>query len=356
MSLNIAEDDLAFDKAIASMLIIGFEGHNTQDTMVMKITNYLADEMLGGVILFKRNIDNPQQLKSLTSNFIKANPDIFITVDQEGGKVQRLTPAQGFKGFLSPAKVAQLPVEEARAIYEAMALELNNHGINLNFAPVVDINNASNPCPVIGPLERSYGEEATKIVQYSEIFIDAHHKNKVLTSIKHFPGHGLATKDSHLGLVDVTDTAKEEELLPFYQLIDKGKADMIMTAHLINRNLDPEGHPATLSPIILKSLLADRLDKTLIIGDDLHMGAIASYYNFEDSIIKAINAGCNLIIFSNNPLACKNIVDFKPDYDIPSKFIMVVKKAIAEGKLNLEDIHKSAEKIKALKAKLKSLA
>lgn len=338
------------DKEIASMLIMGFEGTNLHEEEVKKVSSYLDHDMLGGVILFARNIESPQQLKMLTDKFIDSKKDAFIAVDQEGGRVQRLTPTKGFKAFPSASSIAKLSTIEAKDIYSKLSLELNDHGINLNFAPVVDINNSSNPCPVIGSLERSFGEDSEKIIEYASICIDAHHENKIFTAIKHFPGHGLASSDSHLGLVDVTSTAKPEELIPFYKLIESRKVDMIMTAHIINKHLDPL-HPATLSPFILKELLFKKGYDGVIVSDDLHMGAIASHYSFKDSVVMAINAGCNLLIFSNNPLACKNIMEFKPDHDIPLKFIRVVKEAIKEGEIDIEKIHTSYNKINSLKAK-----
>ncbi len=348
---SLDDNFISLDQKIASMVIMGFEGKDSGSLDVQKITSYLEQDLLGGVIIFRHNIDSPTQLQSLTSNFITAKKDGFISVDQEGGKVMRLTPAKGFQGAPSPAVVAQGSSEDAYKIYDALSLELYNNGINLNFAPVADVNNATNPCPVIGALDRSFSDDVDKVLEYAGICIDAHHKNHIFTAIKHFPGHGLASGDSHLGLVDVTDTAKDEELVPFYQLIEQQKVDMIMTAHLMNRNLDPL-YPATLSPAILKTLLRDKGYNGVIVSDDLHMGAIASHYSFNETVILAINAGCNILVFSNNPLACKNIENFMPDYDIPIKIIAVVKDAIAVGRLDIAIIDDSYAKIKTLKEKV----
>ncbi len=348
---SLDDNFISLDKKIGSMVIMGFEGKDPAGPDVQKVTSYLEQDLLGGVIIFRHNIDSPTQLQSLTQNFITAKKDGFVSVDQEGGKVMRLIPAKGFQGFPSPAMVAQGSPEDAFKVYDALSLELADNGINLNFAPVVDVNNATNPCPVIGALDRSFSDDVDKVVEYASICIDAHHKNQIFTAIKHFPGHGFASGDSHLGLVDVTETARDEELLPFYQLIKQQKVDMVMTAHLMNRNLDPE-HPATLSPRILKTLLRDKGYNGVVVSDDLHMGAIASHYSFNESVILAINAGCNILVFSNNPLACKNIENFVPNYDIPIKIIAVVKDAIAAGRIDVATIDDSYAKIKALKGKV----
>lgn len=345
------EEESILDKEIGSMIVMGFEGKYIQDPNIQKIASYLEKDLLGGLILFRHNIESSSQLQELTEYFSNTKKDVFISVDQEGGRVQRLSPAQGFQGFPSPASVASKSIIESKKIYHDLSLELRNHGINLNFAPVVDINNSSDPCPVIGSLDRSFSDDPSKVVEYAESFITKHNNNNVLTAIKHFPGHGLANDDSHLGLVDVTTTAKKEELIPFYKLIEQNKVDMIMTAHIINKNLDPI-YPATLSPIILKKLLKEKGYEGVVVSDDLHMGAIASHYSLNETIILAINAGCDIMVFSNNPSACKNIKGFAPDHDLPLKIIDIVKNAVKTGLIDPSLIHDSYTKIQNLKKKI----
>lgn len=345
------EEFTNLDQEIASMIIMGFIGTGLSDSSTQKIIYYLQNNMLGGVILFGHNIESPKQLQTLTSAFNTAKHDAFTAVDQEGGKVQRLTSGKNFTGFPSASYVSEhYSVSDAKNLYRHMSAELAHNRLNLNVAPVVDITNPAQPCSVIGEIGRSFGSNPSTVIEYANAFIEAHHDNKIYTTIKHFPGHGLARGDSHLGLVDVTETAKPEELTPFYDLIERNKVDMIMTAHIVNKKLDLH-YPATLSPTVLKTLLRDKGYDGIIVSDDLHMGAIIEHYSFEDSVRLAIQAGCDIMVFSNNPLACKNMPDFKPDYDIPLKVVRIVKDAIEAGTLSPERIHKSYNRIKLLQSK-----
>jgi beta-N-acetylhexosaminidase len=344
-----AYNETIIDNQIGNMLIMGFVGKAAEEPNVEKVLSYLKNGLLGGVILYRYNVDSPEQLQELTSAIKQANPNAFIAVDQEGGKVQRLTKEKGFAGFPSAYEVGiTLTLEEASSLYYNMASELYDNGVNLNFAPVVDIANTENPCPVIGGLNRSFSDNVDTIVNYAATCIDAHHANKVFTSIKHFPGHGLAKGDTHLGMVDVTETAREFELEPFYRLLNK--TDMVMTAHVINQNIDQE-KPITLSPIALKQLLRDKGYDGLIVTDDLMMGAMMMHYGFEESVELAINAGNDLLIVSNNKLACKDVVGCETNHDVPAKVIETVKDAINKGKISRERIQASNERINKLKAK-----
>lgn len=339
-------------KQIGGMIIAGFEGTDFNNEAGKAFLEDIQNGYIGGVILFARNIQSPSQLKKLTSALLKARKDLIISIDQEGGKVQRLNKDKGFTSYPTPAEVAGLDAKKTEKIYDALAKELTEYNINLNFAPLVDINNSEKPCPIIGALDRSFGDNPEIITKYANICIDSHHKNNVLTCLKHFPGHGYANADSHLGMVDVTNDTKEIELVPFYNLMHK--SDMIMTAHIINKNIDPV-HPATLSPITLKTLLRDKGYDGIIIGDDLHMGAIQDNYSLENSIILSLKAGINMLIFSNNHLACQNIKDFKPNNNIARDVIDIIMKAIDKGEISKDIIEKSASRINKIKEKLSSL-
>lgn len=138
----------------------------------------------------------------------------------------------------------------------------------------------------------------------------------MLTALKHYPGHGLANKDSHFGLVDITNTAQPVEQWPFQQLIASGMADAIMTAHLVNRNVDPDW-PVTLSEKFIKPQLRTRDGfEGVVVTDDLHMGAIQQHHSLRESLVRTILAGNDLLIFSNNLGAAKNAPEFVPRYDM----------------------------------------
>ena len=343
--------DQALEQQIGAMIIMGFQGLKPDDPEVEVISSYLAENRLGGVILYDFNIQNSAQVKALNSKFKQANQTCFISVDQEGGLVERLSKTKGFHGFPAAKQIAkQYTLAEAQNIYEIMARELQDHDFNLNFGPVSDLDDLVNPCPVIGAVDRSYSNEVDIIVAYNKAFITAHLNHSILNAIKHFPGHGLAKLDTHIELTDVTDTAKSEELEVFYKLIDQSGIDIIMTAHIVNQNLDKE-KPITLSSTALKTLLRDKGYDGIIISDDLHMGAIVKNFGFKESVIDAINAGCDMLIISNNKNACKG-KDFNRDIHINLEVIKIVKNAIDEGKIDRSIVEKAYSRIMKLRAKL----
>ena len=339
------------DQMIGEMIILGFRGTEVNNSF--KIIRDINEYNIGGVILFDydvpsksfpRNILNPEQTKKLIEDLKKlTRSDLLVAVDAEGRYVNRLKAEYGFVQIKSAQEMGESDPKDTFLEALNLAMELNSLGFNLNFAPVVDVNiNKDNP--VIGSLERSFSDDPVKVYEHSGYFIDAMHKYNIITAIKHFPGHGSSTEDSHLGLVDITDTYNEEvELFPFKKLIEGGKTDIIMTAHVMNINIDPD-NPATLSSIFLKDILRGKLNyEGVIVSDDMQMGAIATYFGFEEAIVRAINAGCDLLIFSNN--------NQEYDDDIAQKAVEVIKKAIKEGKIAEEEISSSYNRIKELKEK-----
>ena len=160
--------------------------------------------------------------------------------------------------------------------------------------------------------------------------------------MKHFPGHGSATGDTHKGLVDVSGTWKTQELIPYEKLVKE--VPMVMTAHVINRQLDPDGLPASLSPRIT-AYLRDTLGfQGVIVTDDLAMGAIVNEYSFETTLKMAIDAGADMLCLSNNGGTY--------DSEMVPKAVRIIKKLVADGTISAERIHTSAERVRALKAKL----
>ncbi len=292
---------------LGQKFLLGFDG--LQVTSGHPVITSIQRDNAGGVILFDRdfhtgrrkNILSPAQLQSLTTDLQKqASIFLLIAVDQEGGRVCRLKESDGFPTTLTNARLGrQKTVTSTQKYAQKMAASLSRCGINLNLAPVVDLNTNPNN-PVIGKLERSFGLDAAQVAQHASEFIKAHHQAGVACSLKHFPGHGSSDHDSHRGFVDITDTWNKSELEPFAQLIKAGLADSIMTAHVFHRQLDPT-LPATLSPIILPNLLRNQLRfKGVIISDDLQMRAISDRWTYKEAVQKAVLAGVDLLIIGNN--------------------------------------------------------
>jgi beta-N-acetylhexosaminidase len=288
-----------------------------------------------------------------------------LAVDQEGGKVQRLNAKNGFKDYKSAKDVAKtFAPKQAFSHYADMAKTTADAGFNVVFGPVVDLDH--NPTldsetapvnPVIGGLERAYSADPKVIVTYARQFIEAHHQHGILTSLKHFPGHGLAPSDTHIDLTDVTNTYEADlELAPYEALAANGLIDMVMTAHVMMRNLD-DNHPATLSPTILKELLRESNHPYdgVVISDDLFMGAIQKNYSFEEIVLLAVEAHVDILLFSINTAAQKgiNAENQKPvDANLLDKVIDIIEGAIQSGRLTQERINKSYERIIKMKSAL----
>ena len=342
------DDPEQLRRDIGEMLLVGFRGTTVDSThhIVRDIRQY----HVGSVILFEydspsggrhRNVSSPQQLRSLCSYLQGLTAErLLISVDQEGGMVTRLKQRDGFPATLSPLATAKAGDASVRSNAQVVARSLRAAGINLNFAPCVDVN--VNPaCPVIGKMERSFSENPGRVSHCARIWIEEQHKEGVISCLKHFPGHGSAKGDTHAGLVDVTGTWIPAELEPYRTLIAEGGVDMVMVAHVINRNLDTL--PASLSPKVIRGLLRDSLGfKGVVITDDLAMGAIAKQYGLEEALRLAILAGSDLLCLSNNGSA-------PYDPDLVPKAVEAIERMVADGRLSAQDIHTSAERIRNLK-------
>lgn len=288
------------DRDLKGKIILGFHGTTKDDPEVKDLCEQLKTGTVGGVIFFLRNIVSPLQTKNLIAHLKKASPaPLWIAIDQEGGHIQTLRRRDGFHTYLSPLKVAKkLTPDQAYEHYLALAKELSDIGFNLNFGCVLDLNDRKSP--IIGGLDRSYSRDPQIVATYAQAFVQAHQHAGVTPCLKHYPGHGLALQDSHIELTDITLTKQPDERTAFRLMIQKGFAPMIMSAHVIDRDIDPDD-PVSLSKIFLSQKLREQDGfKGLIVTDDLHMGAICQNYSVEEAVIKALDAGNDLLIISNN--------------------------------------------------------
>ena len=344
-------NELTLGKKIASMLMFGFRGADVQDQGVLKIVDDIGKLGLGGVLLFGYNINFPEQLKNLTNLLLQADSKLLIAVDQEGGRVQRLSSKNGFKNFDTAKKIAaSYSSEEAYSTYLNMAKILKDYGINFNFAPCVDIDSAP-PCSVIGGFERSFSDNPQTVINYSKQFIDAHKKHNIITALKHFPGHGFAQSDTHKGLTDTTDLANTDlELKPYKDLLSDSSNTAVMTAHIINRNLDDSGYPATLSKKIITGILRENLNfQGVVVTDALEMGAIRNYYSLEDVVHRSINAGNDILVFARNSASSFDSKDDDSWKATPKKIIDIIEHAVLNGIISQNRIDESYLRITKLK-------
>jgi beta-N-acetylhexosaminidase len=336
---------------IGQLLIVGFRGTAPSECDV--IVRDLREHHIGGVILFdqevadttlrRRNIESPAQVKALVEFLqAQARAPLLVSIDQEGGRVNRLKPVYGFPESTSHEDLGRLnqPAETFRHA-ETTAKTLASLGINLNLAPVVDLD-AHPDNPIIKGKGRSFSNDPEIVARHAMEFVKAHRAHGVLTCAKHFPGHGSAAGDTHLGLVDVTQRWHERELIPFQRLIEAGLCDVIMTAHVFNAKLDPD-RPATLSRAVITGLLREKLGFTgVITSDDMEMKAISSHYGLENSVPAAIEAGIDVLCFGNN-------LGYDPD--IAGRAIEILARAVESGRISESRIDASYERVLALKRK-----
>lgn len=345
-------DAWSMDQSVGQMLMVGFRGLELDEAT----EQMLRDLQPGGVILFDRdgpsggemprNIASPEQLRALTAQLQDtAVIPYFIAIDAEGGYVNRLKEKYGFAVKVPTARTlgGESP-EHTAEIADALAQQLAELGINWNLAPVADVD-IDPDSPAIGKWERSFSVDPALVAAHAGAFADAHRQRGVIPALKHFPGHGSAAGDTHLGVADVTATYRRDaELLPYRELIAGGYDDAIMTAHIVNRNLDPAGRPATLSPVIMNGLLREELGFTgVIISDDMQMGAIVDEYGPEEAAIAAVNAGVDVALLANQ----------QGDYDLGRAYRVrdAIAQAVADGRIDAERINAAAERIRRLKAK-----
>lgn len=295
----------SLERMAGQMIVSGFSGNDLSDRGVIAVREDLSAGRLGGVMFLKVNVSSAANVIAMTNAFWSAAGDIppFITIDQEGGLVERLTRDVGFAEVPSPENVAQqMNVNHAQALYGGMAQGLAEWGFNVNFGPVVDLDvNPANP--VIGRFGRAFSSDPEIVADYAEAFISAHNAAGMLTALKHFPGHGSSAADSHEGFVDISKSWSAAELEPFQHLIAANRVDMVMTGHLfadVGLGGDSQQVPASLSAQWIDGQLRGQLGfNGVVVSDDMEMGAIRGIYSFEDAIIAAVNAGVDILLFSN---------------------------------------------------------
>lgn len=346
---------LSLREKIGQLLMIGFRGATPAECGL--VVRDIREHHIGGVILFdqdmtttidtgkpgRRNIESPAQVRELLAYLQAQSPIPLLTaIDQEGGRVNRLKPAYGFPPSISHEELGRLdqPSETYRHA-AATAQTLADLGLNLNLAPVVDLD-AHPDNPIIKGKGRSFSADPVAVARHAAEFVKAHRAHGVLACAKHFPGHGSATGDTHLGLVDVTATWDERELAPFQRLIADNLCDVIMSAHVFNANLDPD-HPATLSNAVITELLRGVLGyRGVIVSDDMEMKAISSHFGLEKSLPAALAAGVDILCLGNN---------LSYDPDITLKAAGILERAVTSGRLPKARIDESYERVLALKRK-----
>jgi beta-N-acetylhexosaminidase len=326
--------DMTLNEKIGQMVMVGLDGYAIDDSARMMIESYYV----GGFVLFGHNIKSSEQLLNLINSLKKSNSKnktpLFLSVDEEGGRVSRMPDE--FKKLPANKTIAKVnSVEFSYKIGSILAEEVKSFGFNMNFAPVLDIN--SNPQnPVIG--DRSFGSDEKIVSELGVQTMKGIQAGGVISVIKHFPGHGDTSIDSHVNLPFLDndmDRLKSFELVPFKGAI-QNQADAVMVAHILLNKIDPQ-NPASISKIIITDLLRKQLNfNGLIITDDMTMGAIVKNYDIGDASVKSINAGSDIV------LVCHG-------YDNGIAAIDALKKAVQNGIISEDRINESVYRILKLK-------
>ena len=336
---------------LGKLIIAGFRGSKiSQDT---KIQDWIINFNISGIILYdidleyrklgSRNIKSEKQLKELNASLQNLRKEkLFISIDQEGGQVNRLNTEYGFPKFKSWRHLGLINDKtQTRTYARKLATILKELGINFNLAPVLDLDFGKNS--FISKQERAMASDPQLIIEHSRIYIDEMRKHRILCCGKHFPGQGSASGDTHEGLVDITKTWQENELMPYKELIKSGKLDAAIVAHTFHKNFD-SNFPSSMSFNTINQLFRNDLGfNGVVISDDPSMKAISDHYDLKETILKMINAGVDLFIFGNN-------LNYDPDL-IP-RAIDCLQELFKDGLIQEDRIDQSLKRIDNLKSKL----
>lgn len=321
---------------VGQLAIIGIAG----PSLTEQERRFIIENNIGGVILMGRNVINPEQVHALCSDIQSLRhkmPDrapLFIGIDMEGGRVHRLK--KPFTQWPPLRKVGDLDAPTVAFNFAfCMGLEMAAVGINLDFAPCIDVfTNPKNT--VIG--DRALSSDPHKVEKFASALVRGYIKSGVLSCAKHFPGHGHTIIDSHEDLpVETADLKRlnEVELVPFKKAL-RSRVDMVMSSHILFKNIDPD-RPVTLSSRFLKTMIRDELKyRGLIVTDDLDMKAMVKHYEKAEIPVLALEAGADLLLYCNEP-------------ESPVIAMESVVEAVAQGRLPIEQIEESYQKVIDLK-------
>ena len=290
----VKSSELTFEEKIGQLFMIGIKSNGITKDVIEMIQKY----KIGGFILYRKNYKNYEEMLNLIIKLKTINKEnripLFIAIDQEGGRVNRMPPE--FKNIKSPAKlISKNDINIIRESATTISKMLYESGINMNIAPVLDIQRFPDNHP-IG--DRCYGKNKEEVCKYGIEMMKEMKKNNIISVIKHFPGHGATKEDSHYGLPIISKKIQElekEDIVPFKKGIDEG-ADCIMVGHLIVKDID-KIYPISLSKKFIKEYLREKLNfNGVVITDDIKMKAISFFYGGKYATIRALNVGNDIVM------------------------------------------------------------
>ncbi|MGI6120380.1 MAG: beta-N-acetylhexosaminidase [Desulfosporosinus sp.] len=327
---------MSLEEKIGQLVMVGVDGYENNENSQQLIKKY----HVGGIVLLQKNVKDANQMLSLVNSLKETNSvhkiPLFLAIDEEGGRVSRM-PVE-FTKIPSSHRIGELNNSElSYRLGGIIGEELKSFGLNMNFAPVLDVN--SNPQnPVIG--DRAFGDEPNLVSKLGIQTMKGLQMQNIISVVKHFPGHGDTAVDSHIGLPIINhdiDRLNNLELVPFYKAIES-KVDAIMLAHILLPKIDTE-HPASFSQIIISEILRTKMSfDGVIITDDMTMGAIENNYDIGEAAVRSINAGSDIV------LVCHDFVK-------KEAVIQAIKTAAQMGIISPERIDQSVYRILVLKRK-----
>ncbi|WP_102029250.1 beta-N-acetylhexosaminidase [Salirhabdus sp. Marseille-P4669] len=333
---QISVEEMHLHEKIGQMLFVGVSGKSLTEAEKTLIRN----NHVGGVILFKENLTSPEQAIQLINEIKELNQDnkapLFIGVDQEGGRITRLP------GNLVPLPSNQAigemnSIEYAYEVGTLLGKQVKAFGFNVNFAPVLDVNSNPNN-PIIG--DRAFGDKVEIVQELGIETMKGIEAEKIIPVIKHFPGHGDTSVDSHLELPTVNKSLKELkelELIPFEAAINEG-ADMVMIAHILLPKID-DTYPSSMSKKVITQMLRKELDfNGVVITDDMTMEAITDNYLIDQAAVESVKAGSDIIMVAHDDQKVVAVMN-------------AIEKAVHKGEISEESINESVERILQVKDK-----
>ncbi|WP_428529733.1 glycoside hydrolase family 3 N-terminal domain-containing protein [Roseibium sp.] len=340
----------ALERKVGQLIMVGFNGTRPTDPGVMAVSGQLASGRVGGVMLLGRNIQTPDQLTTLTRHLADqgSGSSVLIAVDQEGGLVQRLPPLGDPVTWSTakdlPAATDNCTPRKVRAYYARRAAQLGAYNINVNFGPVVDVDiNPDNP--IIGKKKRSFSADPATVTNCAAGFIAAHQAAGIATALKHFPGHGSSTTDSHTSLPVISQSWHAHELEPYRALHRQDRVDMVMMGHLVHpRFSDTPETPASLSKKGIAEARTLAGEDVIIITDDLEMDAVSDRFSIEDAAVQAIAAGNDIVLFSSFD---------RSDPELGDRVNAAIVAAVSDGRISETQIDQSTARVAALKHRLR---
>lgn len=350
-----------------ALLCMGIRGAFPGDPLLEQDLDACAEAGVGGILLFDvdvptlrrlegdgmsredalrrapRNIRDPDQVCRLIEHLrTQLGDHLIVCIDQEGGCVARLSPSRGFAPEPTAFEFAQMDRAQQRIVAQAQARQLRELGFDLNFAPCVDL--ALEPAnEIIVGRQRSFGVDAQQVVDAARVVLEANAENGLGSCLKHFPGHGSSRGDTHLGLVEITQSWRREEELQPYRVLLTQPGVAVMVAHLLHRDVDAL-RPASLSRVFIEELLRGELGfDGVVFTDSIDMRAIRDGFSAEGAAIAAIDAGADMVVDAFN-------LDDREEHPAP-KLVSALRQALEEGRIRggADRVERSQRRLGALK-------